>query len=185
MPSHSAMSNSLWPHELETARPLHGLSQARILEWVAISFSRGSSWSRDWTHVSCTGQVDSLLLSHLGSWTTCRQFPKCHFKNSGMGSEIRENNSSGRRQVIGKLCQEESDLRQGGSNPFAEKGFYYLFTTESGFPGGSDSKESACKVEVWFDPWVGKIPWRRKWQPTLVFLPGRSYGQRNLEGYSP
>ena len=31
----------------------HGISQARILEWVAISFSRGSSWSREWTHISC------------------------------------------------------------------------------------------------------------------------------------
>ena len=36
-----------------------------------------------------------------------------------------------------------------------------------------------------FDPWVGKIPWRRKWQPTPVFLPGESHGQRSLEGYSP
>ena len=40
---------------------------------------------------------------------------------------------------------------------------------------------------VWrprFDPWVGKIPWRRKWQPTPVFVPGKSHGQRNLAGYS-
>ena len=36
-----------------------------------------------------------------------------------------------------------------------------------------------------FDPWVGKIPWRRKWQPTPVFLPGESHGQRSLAGYSP
>jgi len=36
-----------------------------------------------------------------------------------------------------------------------------------------------------FDPWVGKIPWRRKWQPTPVFLLGKSYAQRSLEGYSP
>ena len=35
------------------------------------------------------------------------------------------------------------------------------------------------------DPWVGKIPWRRKWQPTPVFLPGKSHGQRSLAGYSP
>jgi len=33
--------------------------------------------------------------------------------------------------------------------------------------------------------WVGKIPWRRKWQPTQVFLPRKSHGQRNLMGYSP
>ena len=37
-----------------------------------------------------------------------------------------------------------------------------------GFPGGSDGKES------WVDPWVGKIPWRRAWQPMPVFLPGES-----------
>ena len=36
-----------------------------------------------------------------------------------------------------------------------------------------------------FDPWVGKIPWRRKWQPTPVFLPGESHGQISLVGYSP
>ena len=35
-----------------------------------------------------------------------------------------------------------------------------------------------------FDPWVGKIPWRRKWQSTPVFLPGESHGQRSLVGYS-
>ena len=46
------------------------------------------------------------------------------------------------------------------------------------FPGGSDGKESA------FDLWVGKIPWRRKWQSTSVFLPGKSRGQRSLVGYT-
>ena len=35
------------------------------------------------------------------------------------------------------------------------------------------------------DPWVRKIPWRRKWQPTPVFLPGKFHGQRSLVGYSP
>ena len=38
--------------------------------------------------------------------------------------------------------------------------------------------------ETRFDPWVGKMPWRRKWQTTLVFLPGELYGQRSLVGYS-
>ena len=36
-----------------------------------------------------------------------------------------------------------------------------------------------------FDPWVEKIPWRRKWQPTLVFSPEKSHGWRSLVGYSP
>ena len=38
--------------------------------------------------------------------------------------------------------------------------------------------------ETGFDPWVGKIPCRRKWQPTPVFLPGESHSQRSLVGYS-
>ena len=41
-----------------------------------------------------------------------------------------------------------------------------------------------CK-RAGLDPWVGKIPWRRTWQPTPVFLPGKSHGQRSLAGYSP
>ena len=49
-------------------------------------------------------------------------------------------------------------------------------------------KESACQCRklrrCWLDPWDGKIPWRRKWQPTPVFLPGKSHGQRRLVSYS-
>ena len=41
-----------------------------------------------------------------------------------------------------------------------------------------------CRRRV-FDPWVRKIPWRRKWQPTPVLFPGKSHGKRSLEGYSP
>ena len=36
-----------------------------------------------------------------------------------------------------------------------------------------------------FDPWVGKISWRRKWQPTPVFVPGKSHGQRSWVGCHP
>ena len=55
-----------------------------------------------------------------------------------------------------------------------------------GFPGDSavrnlPARYRRCK----FSPWVGKIPWRRKWQPTPVVLPGKSHGQRSLEGPSP
>ena len=54
-----------------------------------------------------------------------------------------------------------------------------------GFPGGASGKESAC--QCWrrgFDPQVGKIPRRRKWQPIPGFLPGKSHGQ-SLMGQSP
>ena len=44
---------------------VHGMFKTRILEWVAISFSRGSSWPRDWTHISCNGRC---FLSHWATW---------------------------------------------------------------------------------------------------------------------
>ena len=55
-----------------------------------------------------------------------------------------------------------------------------------GLPRWPSGKESTCQCRRrGFYPWVGKIPWRRKWQPTPVFLPGKSHGQRGLVGYSP
>ena len=46
-----------------------------------------------------------------------------------------------------------------------------------------NSPANARDLRDVFDPWVGKIPWRREWQPTPVFLPGKSHGQRSLVGY--
>ena len=58
-----------------------------------------------------------------------------------------------------------------------------------GFPGGAGGKGSArqCRRhrKPGFHPWVGKIPWSRKWHPTPVFLPGKAHGQRSLAGCSP
>ena len=64
-----------------------------------------------------------------------------------------------------------------------------LWTTrEGGFLSGSTGSEPACqcrRCRSSFNPWVGKIPWRRKWQPTPVFLLGKFHGQRSLMSYSP
>ena len=58
-----------------------------------------------------------------------------------------------------------------------------------GLPWWLSGKESACQCRRHkrhrFNPWVGKILWRRKWQLTPVFLPGSPHGQRSLAGYSP
>ena len=90
---------------------VHGILQARILEWVAISFSRGSSQPRDQTQVS-------------------------HIVN----------------------------------------GFFTSWTTREAH-GGSDSKESALSVgDLGLIPGLERILWRRKWQPTPVFLPGEFHG---------
>ena len=55
----------------------------------------------------------------------------------------------------------------------------------NGFPHSSAGKESACNVGDMGSVPIRKIPWRRAWQPTAVFLPGESHGQRSLAGYSP
>ena len=57
------------------------------------------------------------------------------------------------------------------------------------FPDGASGKEPACQCRRpkrrRFDPWVGKISWRKKWQSIPVFLSGEPHGQRSLAGYSP
>ena len=50
-------------------------------------------------------------------------------------------------------------------------------------PFGQCGRYKRHELSLWV--WLGKIPWRRKWHPPLAFLPGESYGQRNLAGYSP
>ena len=106
-------------HHSPPGSSVHGILQARTLEWVAMPSSRESSQPRDWTDVSYL----SLLHWKAGSWV-----PPC----------------------------------------------------------SSDGKESACNVgDLGSIPESGRFPWRRKWQPTPVFLPGESHGRRSLAGYSP
>ena len=66
---------------------------------------------------------------------------------------------------------------------------YWLDHHNGSSPGGATVKEPACQCRrckrCRFKPWVGKIPWWRAWQPTWVFLPRESHGQRKLVGYSP
>jgi len=51
--------------------------------------------------------------------------------------------------------------------------------------GGSMVKKCLPGRRLGLDPWVRKIPWKRKWQPTPVFLPGKSHRLWSLAGYSP
>ena len=67
--------------------------------------------------------------------------------------------------------------------------FSQLVRIREGFPGGLVVKNPLANAEedfkgCRFNPWVGKIPWRSAWQPTPVFLPRESHGQKRL-GYSP
>ena len=57
-----------------------------------------------------------------------------------------------------------------------------------GFPGGASGKDPVCQWRSHkrrkFDPWVRKVPWKRDWYLTPIFLPRESHGQRSLSGYS-
>ena len=113
------LCQNLW-EPLDCSSPgssVHGIFQAKMLEWIVIFFSRRSSWPRDLTPVSC---------------------------------------------ITG--------------------GFFTIFAVEL---HGTVVKNPLAKQRWEFDPCVGKISWRRKWQPTPVFLPGESHGHRSLVDYSP
>ena len=60
---------------------------------------------------------------------------------------------------------------------------------QSGYCGASPAAQTVKNLpamqETWIHPWIRKIPWRRKWKPTPVFLPGKFHGQRSLAGSSP
>ena len=72
--------------------------------------------------------------------------------------------------------------------PYPSPPFAHL-SLSVGLPRWRSGKESACQCRRHrrhgFNPWVGTSPWRREWQPTPVFLTGKSHGQKSLAGYSP
>ena len=76
--------------------------------------------------------------------------------------------------------------------PGVSSGFFWYFIVAIlplGLLRWFSGKEPACQCRrhkrCGFNPWVRKIPWNRRWQPTPVSLPGESHGQRSLAGYSP
>ena len=129
---------------------VHEISQARILEWVPISYSRGSPQPRDQTCVSCIGRQ---ILYH---WAT-REAP-C-------------------RIYIFLSSQTEKAMAT-HSSTLAWK----IPWTEG--PGGLQSMGSLGVGHDWATSLslFSFMHWRRKWQPTPVFLPGESQGQGSLAG---
>ena len=71
------------------------------------------------------------------------------------------------------------------STPFSWMTLGFVALHGKGFLGVSVVENPPANAGDRFDPWVRKTPWRKKWQPTPVFLPGKSHGQRSLVGYSP
>ena len=69
------------------------------------------------------------------------------------------------------------------------KVFHFIYLEWKWFPCWLNCKEPTCLFRRHkrhgLNPWIRKIPWSRKWQPTPKLLPGKSHGQRSLVGYSP
>ena len=246
--------------------------QARILEWVAVAFSRGSSQPRDQSQVSCiaggfftrwdTGKPKILTLPEQGlePWTLrlslmLSRLSRAHKPwNSQVAQwwrtrlpmqEMQETwarslgpehplvrkwqpssvqpPSRARLFATPRTAARQSSLSITNSrsllDPLQCSSWEILWTEE---PGGLQSMGSRRVGQSWatepaptyvhslllflpiraswwlswksvcpqcgkpgFDPWVTKIPWRRKWRPTPVLLPGQSHGWRSLAGYSP
>ena len=140
---------------------VHGILQARILEWVAIPFPRWSSWPRDQIWVSCiAGRFFTV-------WTT-KKIIKLSINTIShiiISIELASWWLVGPLILKNNICIFLANLR--------------------GFPSGWVGKESACNAgDMGSIPGLGWSPgW--EWQPTPVFLPGKFHGQRSLASYSP
>ena len=119
---------------------VHGILQATVLEWVAISFSRGSSRPRDPTRVSHT--VDRHFTIYDTTNPSMKQ-KQTHIDNRSVFTK-------------GEETGERMKWEVGVSR-------HHLLCTEQRLSRWHTGKESACRCRrCGFDPWVGKIPWKKE-----------------------
>ena len=124
------------------------------------------------THGSSIARNDA---SHIGSNTgNLKPWPR---QPRGRGKE--------QRRGLGQSSVShppEAENALSAPNLQADLGVLFL---SLGFPGDPVLKNPSANRRLGFDLWVGKIPWRREWQPTPIFFPGKPHGQRSLVGCSP
>ena len=155
---------------------VHGISQAGILEWVAVPFFMGSSWPRSWTSVPCIGR---RILYHWVTWEAQRISCLC----------LKAHWSTLLSSPPQISPWPEPELWDSDRRGFCSKGYLPQGHLPSvalnlpwwaslvGFPGGSDDNLPAMRKRG-FSSWVGKIPWRRERLPTPVFWSGEFHGQK-------
>ena len=163
------------PHCRQILHSLSHQGSPRILVWVAYPDSRGSSWPRNWTRVSCIAGRFFI------SWTI-REALKCQSSNlkDDVFFFLFKFIYFNWRLITLQYCI-------GSANGFYVTPIQPLpsvcwgLNKLKGFPGGANSKEPALAnagdVRRRFDFWVGKAPWRRSWQPTPVFSPREWTGE--------
>ena len=139
-------------------RWLDGITNSMDMSWV----NSGSWW---WT--GRPGMLQSMGLQRVGhDWATELNWIMLNVNNTNVPII--------RQRLVGLFKKYITQL--------------YAIYRKLGLASSASSKEPACQCRRHkgggFDPWVRKIPWRRARQPTAVFLPGESHGQRSLEGYT-
>ena len=142
---------------------------------------------RGWQRMRCLdGITDSMNMSLSELWEVVKD--RGAWCAAGLGvteSNRTEQRNNSNKVQHGKCVINFLELSWGwsGRNPCGRHDLG-RFPSGRGLPRWLSSKGSACQCRIHgFDPWVRKIPWRRKWQPSPIFLPGKSYGQRNLVGF--
>ena len=158
---------------------IHRIFQVRILEWVAISYSMGSSQPRERTHVSCVSCIDRQILSHCATW-------EAPFTSSWLWIGA---------SLVAQLVKNPSVVREtwarslGWEDPLEKEMAPHSSTLAWKIPWTEKpGRLQAMGSQRDRHDWVTSLSlftfmhWRRKWQPTPVFLPGEPQGQRSLVG---
>ena len=159
----------------ECSRQVNGSVKAKRWEWMwSVQGGWRLAW-RDWGERWRSWRWVGTLCTRRGHRTVGRRSPIPMRPAKGQREQsgpVQGPCKGGR----GRFWGQEEWTKLGGRSP--------LLPYVRGFSGGTNGKEPAC--QCWrhkrhrFDPWVGKIPWGRAWQPTLVFLPREFHGQRSL-----
>ena len=181
--SHYVVSDSLQPHELQHTRlPCPSPSPEVCSNLCPLSW---------WCHLPISSSVDPFS-SHPQSFPASGSFPVSQLLASGSQSigasasgSVLPMNVQG-WFPLGLTCLTFLLLFKGLSRVFSISTIWkhQFFGTYPfwGFPDSSVGKQSTCNVPG-FDPWVGKMPWRREWLPTPVFWPGEVHGLYNPWGH--
>ena len=120
-----------------------------------------------------------VLTGHIVmGWTNCSSMYSWQLSCQGLGARL-----SGHPSSDTQLCA--SVLSSMKWESLYHPSLRVLLRVKRRLPWGLSGQEPTCQCRrLGFNHWVDKIPCRRKWQPTPGFLPGKSHGQRSLEGYS-
>ena len=160
-------------------------------EKAMATHSNTLAWKIPWTEEPGGLQsMGSLGVGH--DWATSLSlFTFMHWRRKWQPTPVfLPGESQGQGSLGGLLSMGSHRVGHDWSNLAAAKAalFQCSYLTSAsplrGFPRDSVVKESTCQCKRWkrlrFDPWVGKISWRRKWRPTAIVFPGKFHGQRRL-----